>query len=68
MVKKEDIFVLHKKIFAFRSFKEIFEVNRFKVEKILGAGYYPFPQKLATFFSSLDPRHGAFIIIKARKP
>jgi SAM-dependent methyltransferase len=48
--------------------KEIFEIRGFKVEGLVGAGYYPFPKPLSSTLSALDPRHSAFIIVKARKP
>ncbi|MDM8562542.1 hypothetical protein QUF54_04230, partial [Candidatus Marithioploca araucensis] len=35
----------------------------FKVESILCSGYYPLPN----WFAKIDPRHGHFITIKARK-
>jgi len=43
--------------------KEIFEIKGFKVEKILGSGYYPLPN----LFAKLDPKHSAFLTIKVRK-
>ena len=53
----------HIRVFAYQGLKEIFENKGFKVEKILGAGYYPLPN----FFAKLDPRHSAFLTIKGRK-
>lgn len=53
----------HIRVFAYQGLKEIFEIKGFKVEKILGAGYYPLPNLMA----KLDPRHAAFLTIKARK-
>jgi len=43
--------------------KEIFEVHGCKIERILGAGYYPLPN----FFAKVDLRHSAFLTIKVRK-
>lgn len=52
----------HIRVFAYRGLIEHIEEAGFKIEKIFGAGYYPL-----NFLSRLDPRHSAFIIIKARK-
>lgn len=58
----------HVKIFTYYGLKAIFQLYGFKVEGMMGAGYYPFPRPIATIFSKLDPRHTPFIVIKARKP
>lgn len=52
----------HIRVFAYRGLIEHIEEVGFKVEKIVGAGYYPF-----NFLSNIDPRHSAFLTIKARK-
>lgn len=54
----------HKTIFSFRGLVEFFEAHGFKVAKVLGAGYFPLPTRVA----SLDPRHGHFITIKVYRP
>jgi ubiquinone/menaquinone biosynthesis C-methylase UbiE len=53
----------HKTIFAYRGLIEFFEVHKFKVTKIKGAGYFPLPN----IFSFFDKRHSHFITIKAHK-
>ncbi|PIU03812.1 class I SAM-dependent methyltransferase [Candidatus Shapirobacteria bacterium CG08_land_8_20_14_0_20_39_18] len=53
----------HIRVFSYQALKEIFEINNFRVEKILGAGYYPFFNQLA----KLDPRHAGFLTLKLRK-
>ena len=53
----------HKTIFNYRGFKEVFEMHGFSVERILSAGYFPLPSMLAR----IDPRHGHFLALKARK-
>ena len=58
----------HVKIFTYYGLKEIFQLYGFKVERMMSAGYYPFPRPIATIFSKLDPLHAPFIAIKARKP
>ena len=57
----------HNKVLAYYGLKEITELYGFQIEKILGAGYYPFPKALSRFFSRLDPIHTHFITIKVRK-
>ncbi|OGZ34756.1 MAG: hypothetical protein A2174_02315 [Candidatus Portnoybacteria bacterium RBG_13_41_18] len=52
---------IHIKGFAYRGLKEIFEIHGFKIENLIGSGYYPIP------IEKIDPRHAAFLIIKARK-
>ncbi len=53
----------HQRVFAYQGLIEIFKENGFKVEKIIGSGYYPFPNIL----SKIDKRHAAFLSIKVRK-
>ncbi len=54
----------HLRILSHRGLRELFALHGFDVEAVLGAGYYPLPRGLAR----LDPRHAAFLTIKARKP
>lgn len=58
----------HIRVLAYRPFKDFFELYRFKVESLLGAGYYPMPSKpLMRLMSKMDPRHAHFMTIKVRK-
>lgn len=52
------------RIFSYQALKEIFEVHGFKVESILGAGYFPLPSVLA----KIDKMHAKWLTIKIRKP
>ena len=54
----------HLRVFAYRGLRELFEAHGFVVESVAGAGYYPLPRRLAR----VDPRHAAFLTVKARKP
>jgi SAM-dependent methyltransferase len=54
----------HLRVFAYRGLWELFVVHGFTVTEILGAGYYPLPNKLAR----IDPRHAAFITVAAHRP
>ena len=53
----------HHRVFTLRGLKELLEIYGFKIEKALGAGYYPF----GNLFCGIDPVHSAFITVKARK-
>ncbi len=58
---------MHIKIFTLRGLKELVELYNLKVEKVYGAGYYPFPTPFSRLLSQLDPLHSPFIGLKARK-
>ena len=53
----------HIRVLTTIAIKDIFEINGFKMEKLLASGYYPLPN----FFSKLDKRHSAFMQVKFRK-
>ncbi len=57
----------HFKIFTARSLREIFEVHGLHVERWIGTGCYPFPRTIARFIERVDPWHGQFLTVKARK-
>lgn len=54
----------HLRVFAYRGLAELFAAHGFVVDEIRGAGYYPLPGRLAR----IDPRHAAFITIRAHRP
>ena len=54
----------HRRVFAYRGLVELFEAHGLAVEHVRGAGYYPLPRHVAR----VDPRHAAFLTVKARKP
>ena len=59
---------LHIKIFAYEGLKQIFGLYNFKIEKLIGSGYYPIPNRsLMKILSTIDPRHTHFLTIKVRK-
>lgn len=64
---EESLRVCHYKVLTSYSLKELFEIHGFKLQKIVGAGYYPFTKKLSSFLSSLDSRHAHFLTIKIKK-
>lgn len=53
----------HLRVFSYRGLDEVFRLRGFKVEKLVGAGYFPLPGSLA----AIDPRHSAFLTAKIRK-
>jgi SAM-dependent methyltransferase len=54
----------HLRVMAPRGLRELFETHGFRVEALVGAGYFPLPRALAR----LDVRHAAFLTIKVRRP
>ncbi|MFO7810038.1 MAG: class I SAM-dependent methyltransferase [Candidatus Delongbacteria bacterium] len=56
-------YLQHHKVFTLRGLKELLVLFGFRIEKVLGAGYYPF----GNLFCGIDPNHSAFVTIKARK-
>ena len=57
----------HKRIFTYGALKDLFEYHGFKVERIVGVGYYPFPVNVARILSRIDPRHAVCLTMKVRK-
>jgi len=57
----------HLRIPTFRGLKELLQYHGFEVEKISGVGYYPFWGMASRPMSHIDPRHSAYLIVKARK-
>lgn len=54
------------RVFTYSGIKEFFEYYGFKVERIMGVGYYPFSH-LSRFFCWIDKRHAAYLTVKLRK-
>lgn len=55
---------VHIRIYNFYGLKEYLEVMGFRVERIAGAGYFPFPY----WFGAWDNIHAHFMTFKVRKP
>ena len=53
----------HMRVFAYRGLKELFTAHGFRVERIVGAGYFPLP----AIIGRLEPRHAALLTLKARR-
>ncbi len=58
---------VHLRIFTHESLKELFEYYGFKVEMIVGVGFYPFPRTIASILSRIDGTHSVYLTMKARK-
>ena len=58
---------VHLRIFTMESLSELFEYYGFKVEQMIGVGYYPFPCPLAAFLSRVERNHSVYITMKTRK-
>lgn len=58
----------HIRLFTYRALKELLKLHGFKIEKIVGVGFYPFPDKIAGFLSYVDPVHSVYLTAKVRKP
>lgn len=55
----------HLRIFTRRALKELLEYHGFKVEKIVGVGY--FPPAMNRLFAHIFPAYGVHLVAKARK-
>ena len=58
---------IHVRVFTYEALKELFEYYGFRVEKIVGVGYYPFPDRIASFLTRIDKRHAVYLTVKVRK-
>lgn len=58
----------HVRVFAWEGLRDIFQVYGFRIEAVVGAGYHPLFGWFGALLAGLDPRHAAFLIVKARKP
>jgi 2-polyprenyl-3-methyl-5-hydroxy-6-metoxy-1,4-benzoquinol methylase len=57
----------HIHAFAPPALKDLVEYHGFKVEKMVGSGYYPFLPKIARLLSQLDKRRALCLTVKLRK-
>ena len=57
----------HLRVFSITAFAELARFHGFLVERLLTAGFYPFPPAFADVLCRFDRRHGAFLIARLRK-
>jgi len=57
----------HLRIFTYKALKELFQYHGFSVERIISVGFYPLPASLGKLACRILPRHGTYLVIKARK-
>lgn len=57
----------HNKVLSYQALIDAYSEYGFVIEKIIGVGYFPFPDFIARFLANIDKRHAHFLIIKARK-
>ena len=58
----------HIHAFAPVAVKDLVEYHGFKIEKMIGVGYYPFrPSKVSRFLSILDKRHAVYLTMELTK-
>lgn len=59
--------VQHRRIFAPRGLQDLLSCHGLVVEELRGFGYFPLRGRTALWLSGVDPRHSAFIAVRARK-
>ena len=57
----------HRRVFTGQGLAMLLSYHGFTVEKIRGAGYYPFTGRVSRVSSTLDRRHAAYVVVKARR-
>ncbi len=55
----------HLRIFTWRALREVLTAHNFRVEVLLGVGYYPLTGRAARFAARVDGRHAAYVTAKA---
>jgi 2-polyprenyl-3-methyl-5-hydroxy-6-metoxy-1,4-benzoquinol methylase len=57
----------HVKLFTASALKDLAGYHGFKVEKLVGCGIYPFPERISNFLSRLFTKYSTYLTIKIRK-
>lgn len=57
----------HTRLLTMKGLLEFLKLQSFKIEKVVGVGFYPLPIWLARIAYLLDKRHSVDIIVKVRK-
>ncbi len=57
----------HLRVFSITAFAELTRFHGFEIERLVTAGFYPFPPAVGDILCRLDRRHGAFLVARLRK-
>ncbi len=66
-ISYEAIIPQHTRVLAYKAFKKIFEIYKFKIENMFNVGYFPFPNMFSKLLCKIDKWHTSFIGIKVKK-
>ena len=59
---KPNIYMVHRSIMSFQAQNDLFSLHRFKIIKIIGSVYYPFPNSWSELLCRIDIRHSVYLI------
>lgn len=62
-----DLGFSHCRVATHKGLRESFQHHGFRVEKMLGVGYYPLPVSIGRVLTRLDARHSLLITMKVRR-
>jgi len=57
----------HNKVLSYQALIDSYQEYGFKIEKVIGVGYFPFGGILSKLFANIDKRHAHLLVMKARK-
>jgi SAM-dependent methyltransferase len=57
----------HNKVLSYQALVDAYREYGFKIEKVIGVGYFPFGGIMSKVMANIDKRHAHFLVIKARK-
>lgn len=57
----------HIRLFTYKALKDLCAIYNFKLETIIGIGYYPFIGIIANLIAKVDVRHCVYFIFKVKK-
>ncbi len=57
----------HNKVMAYKMLIDSYKEYGFKIQAVVGIGYFPFFGVISKFLSNIDKRHSHFLILKAKK-
>lgn len=56
----------HNKVLAYQALIDAYKEYGFKIEQVIGIGYFPFTGRLSNILANLDKRHAHFLLLKVR--